>query len=91
MLTYNQAEGEKVDYAQIDVYNGSGLLISSSGNLYNTDYPPLTFKHDVFGLENHSQYYVQGTTVSVNGTVTQTKKVLFYTNFTFSTFTSLLQ
>ena len=81
VLTYNQAQGEKVDYAQIDLYNGSGVLISSSGNLYNSDYPPLTFKHDVFGLENHSQYYVQGTTVSINGTVTQTDRVLFYTNF----------
>ena len=81
ILTYNQAQGEKLDYAQIDLYNSSNLLISSSGNLYNTDYPPLTFKHDVFGLNNHSQYYVQGTTVSVNGTVTQTNKVLFYTNF----------
>ena len=81
VLTYNQAQGEKVDYAQIDVYNGNNVLISSSGNLYNSDYPPLNFKHDVFGLENHSQYYIQGTTVSVNGTVTQTNKVLFYTNF----------
>ena len=81
VLTYSQSEGEKVDYAQIDVYNGSNILISSSGNLYNSDYPPLNFTHDVFGLENHSQYYIQGSVVTINGTIVKTDKVLFYTNF----------
>ena len=80
-LTYSQAQNEKLDYAMIEVFNHNNILISSSGNLYNSDYPPLTFTYDVFGLENHSQYYVQGTTVTINGTITQTNKVLFYTNF----------
>ena len=81
VLNYNQAENEKVDYAIINVYNGSNLLIGSSGNLYNSDYPPLSFGYDVFGLDNHSQYYVQGIVVTVNGTIVQTNKIIFYTNY----------
>lgn len=81
VLTYDQNENEKVDYGLIEVYNGSNILISSSGNLYNSDYPPLSFSHDIFGLHNHSQYYVIGTVVTINGTIVKTNKILFYTNY----------
>ena len=80
-LTYRQIQNEKVDYALINVYNAYNVLISSSGNLYNTDYPPLTFTHDVFGLTNHSQYYIKGIVVTVNGTTIQTDNILFYTDY----------
>ena len=81
VLTYSQAQNEKVDYALIELLNSSNIVISSSGNLYNTDYPPLRFTHDVFGLDNHSQYYIRGSVVTINGTIVQTDKVLFYTNY----------
>ena len=81
VMTYTQAQNEKVDYAQIEVYNSGNILISSSGNLYNSDYPPLQFSHDIFGLENHSQYFVQGTVMTVNGTLVKTNKIGFYTNY----------
>lgn len=80
-LTYTQAENEKVDYALIEVYNNNNILIGTSGNLYNTDFPPLTFDYDIVGLLDNSQYYVQGTVVTINGTVVQTNKVRFYTDF----------
>ena len=80
-MTYNQAQNEKIDYAQIEVFNSSNILISSSGSLYNSDYPPITFSHDVFGLNNHSQYFIQGMVVTINGTVTKTDKIGFYTNY----------
>ena len=81
ILTYNQLENEKVDYAIIEVYNNNNIIISNSGNLYNSDYPPLSFSHDIFGLNNHSQYYVIGTVVTINGTIVQTNKILFYTDY----------
>ena len=81
VLTYNQLQNEKLDYAIIELYNTNKVLLSSSGNMYNTDYPPLTFNYGVFGLENHSQYYVKASVVTVNGTITQTDMIRFYTNY----------
>lgn len=80
VLTYRQTEGEKVDYAIIQLYNGNNMLISSSGNLYNSTTPPLNFAYAISGLENHSQYKLVGTVVTVNGTIVK-QEVLFYTNY----------
>ena len=84
VLTYNQLQHEKLDYAIIELYNTNKVLLSSSGNMYNTDYPPLTFTYGVFGLENHSQYYIKASTVTLNGTITQTDMIRFYTNYDIS-------
>ena len=80
-MTYNQEQNEKIDYGIIDVYNANDILIGSSGNIYDSNYPPIKFSFDMLGLENHSQYYVQGTVVTINGTVVQTAKTKFYTDF----------
>lgn len=79
-LTYTQLQNEKVDYALIEIYQNE-RLIDSSGNLYNSDFPPLRFDYDVVGLNDESQYYVVGTVVTVNGTIVQTNKTRFYTDF----------
>ena len=81
VLTYDQAQNEKIDYAKIEVYNGSNILIDSSENLYNTNYPPLSFSYEIFGLDNHSQYYVKGIAVTIEGTIVETNKILFRTNY----------
>lgn len=81
VLTYNQLQNEKLDYAVIELYNTNKVLLNSSGNMYNTDYPPLTFTYGVFGLENHSQYYVKANVVTINGTIVQTDMVRFYTDY----------
>jgi len=80
-LTYRQLQNEKLDYAVIELYNTNKVLISSSGNMYNTDYPPITFNYGIFGLENHTQYYVKANAVTINGTVIQTDMVRVYTNY----------
>lgn len=80
MLVYRQNEREKVDYALIQLYNANNVLISSSGNMYNSTFPPLNFNYTISGLENHSQYKLVGTVVTVNGTIV-TKEVRFYTNY----------
>lgn len=81
VLSYNQIEYEKVDYALIELYNSANILISSSGNLYNSNFPPIDFSYALLGLENHSQYYIKGTVVTIYGTVVKTNTVLFYTNY----------
>ena len=81
ILTYNQIEGETVDYATIQLLNSNNIVISSSGNLYNSTPPPLTFPiFQVSKLENHSQYNLVGTVVTVNGTIV-TKTIKFFVNF----------
>lgn len=80
-LEYNQIEGEKVDYALIQLYNANSILIGTSGNLYNTDYPPMEFSYPVYGLTNHSQYYVKATVITINGTIVQTSMIRFYVNY----------
>ena len=81
ILNYSQLENEKVDYALIEIFNGSNILINTSGNLYNSNYPPLRFDYNIIGLENHSQFYVRATVLTINGTIVQTDKILFYTNY----------
>ena len=81
VMTYNQAQNEKVDYGLIEVYNNNNILIGTSNNIYDTGFPPLEFVYDIFGLENHSQFYVVGTVVTVNGTIVKTNKIRFYTNY----------
>ena len=79
-LTYDQEQNEKIDYAVIELYNNNDVLIDNSGNLYDSNYPPLTFSHTIFGLENHAQYYVIGRVLTVHGTTISTR-VSFRTNY----------
>lgn len=80
LLTYRQIQSEKVDYALIQLYNANNVLIDNSGNLYNSTNPPLNFAYTISGLENHSQYKLVGTVVTINGTIV-TKEIRFYTNY----------
>lgn len=79
-LIYNQAQNEKIDYAVIELYNNNEVLIDSSGNLYDSNYPPLIFNHNIFGLENHKQYYIVARISTIHGEINSTK-VSFRTNY----------
>ena len=81
ILTYNQIENEKIDYALIEIYNNNNILVSSSDNLYNSNFPPLTLNYNILGLDNHSQYYVKATVITIQGTIIQTNNIRFYTNY----------
>ena len=50
ILSYTQAQNEKVDYALIEVFDDNNILIGSSDNLYNSNYPPLSFIYDIIFL-----------------------------------------
>ena len=79
ILTYNQEEEEKVDYATIKLYDNNNQLVSDSGKKYNSTTPPLTFSYTISNLENHIQYTLVGTVLTINGTVVE-KTVRFYVN-----------
>lgn len=80
-LTYNQIQNEKLDYATIRVYNNNGILIENSGNLYNDNNPPISFNYPLNGLENHTNYTIVGTAVTVNNTLITTGNITFSTNY----------
>ena len=80
-LTYTQAQNEKLDYALIEVYNQNHTLMGTSGNLYSTDFPPITFNYDIIGLVDNSQYYIVASVVTINGTIVKTNEIRFYTDF----------
>lgn len=80
-LIYKQKEGEAVEYALIQLYDGNNALVYSSGKLHNLGVPPLTFPYLLKSLNNHTQYKLVGTVVTVNGTVIQSSDIIFFTNY----------
>lgn len=81
-LTYNQAQGEKLDYVLIQLYDVNGTLIGSSENLYSTDNPPIIFTYPLTNLVNDTHYKVVGTAVTVENTVVSTGEINFHVNYT---------
>ena len=86
---YRQAEGEKIEYAIIQLYNEQGVLIESSGNIYNSTSPPLTFNYFISGMNNNARYTISVTAVTVNGTVVNSKAI-FRTDYGTITSTGVL-
>ena len=80
ILTYNQAQNEKIDHAIIQLYNSNNSLISTSGNMYNSNNPPLNFSYNVNGLENDSRYKVKAIVTTIEGTVV-TREVNFRVHY----------
>ena len=86
---YRQIEGEKIEYATIQLFNEQNVLVESSGNIYNSTPPPLTFNYYISGLNNNARYTISATVVTVNGTVV-TNKAAFRTDYGTITSTGVL-
>ena len=80
VATYRQIEGEKIEYAIIQLYDVNGALIENSGYIYNSTSPPLTFNYFINGLNNNVKYTIDATAVTVNGTIVN-NRVSFYTDY----------
>ena len=89
IVVYRQSEGEKIEYAVIDLYDSNDNLVQSSGYLYNSTIPPLTFNYVISGMNNNSRYSISATMVTVNGTVVR-KGASFHTDFGTITSTGIL-
>ena len=81
VLNYRQLQNEKLDYAIIQLYDNNGNLADTSGYMYNTNIPPLAFEYTLIGLHNHTQYTINATIVTVEGTTVETGQILFHTNY----------
>ena len=80
-LTYNQAQGERLESANIYFYDANENLISASGNLFNINIPPIVFNYPLNGLENNKLYKVKGEATTVDNTFITTGIVTFYVNY----------
>lgn len=81
-VTYNQEQGEILNAYVFNLYSASGVLISTSGTMYNTDSTlPLTISYLFSGLEDRASYSIEATGVTVNGTQITTGKINFVTNY----------
>ena len=82
-VTYNQIQGEILNAYVFNLYSASGVLISTSGTMYNTDSTlPLTLSYLFSGFEDKANYSVEVTGVTTNGTQITTGRVGFTTSYT---------
>lgn len=82
-VQYNQIQGEILNAYVFNLYSASGVLISTSGTLYNTDETlPLTISYLFSGFEDKASYSIEVTGVTTNGTQITTGRVNFTTSYT---------
>lgn len=82
-VTYNQIQGEILNAYVFNLYSASGVLISTSGTMYNTDSTlPLTLSYLFSGFEDKASYSVEVTGITTNGTQITTGRIGFTTSYT---------
>lgn len=90
-VTYNQTENENLDSYVFNLYNSQEILLSTSGNQYNSSATfPLTLSHLFSGLENNTEYYVEANGITSGGTRITTGRVHIYVQYTQPAFYSNL-
>lgn len=80
-LTYNQTENERLKSAVVYYYDSNNNLISSSGNLFNSNYPPVSFNYPLKDFENNKTYRIKADATTVYGTFITTGLISFYVNY----------
>lgn len=82
-VTYNQEQGEILNAYVFNLYGASGTLLSTSGTLYNTDDTlPLTVSYTFSGFDDKTNYYIEVTGATSEGTQISTGRIAFVTNYT---------
>ena len=72
-VTYNQTEGETLNAYRFDLYDNTGILLSTSGSKYvSSGGLPLTVSYTFSGFEDKTIYGIQCTGTTVNGTLVDT-------------------
>ncbi len=67
-LTYAQSQGELLDSLIINLYTSGGTLFATSGTIYSSNTPPITFTQTFNGMSTNSNYYIIANGVTVEGT-----------------------
>ena len=81
VLTYNQAEGERLNYVVISFYDINNNLISYSDRIFNSNMPPLSFNYYLGNLENNKAYKIKAEGVTVEKTWIETDFITFYVSY----------
>lgn len=72
-VTYNQTEGETLNAYKFDLFDNTGILLSTSGTKYVSSMGlPLTVSYTFSGFEDKTVYGIQCTGTTVNGTLLDT-------------------
>ena len=72
-FTYNQAQNEALNYYVVNLYNTSGILVSTSGEQYvNSQDVPLNLSYVFSGFNDGSSYGVEVVGSTINGTIVRT-------------------
>lgn len=72
-VTYNQTEGETLNAYRFDLYDNTGVLLSTSSTKYvSSGGLPLTVSYTFSGFEDKTVYGIQCTGSTVNGTLVDT-------------------
>lgn len=88
---YNQIQGEPLNFCVFNLYNTSGVLISTSGTVYNeTADLPTTISYLFSGFEDKAGYSIEITGITAGGTQITTGKINFTVRYTFSSAFSFL-
>lgn len=75
-FSYTQTEGEKINSYVMNLYNSTGIQLSTSGINYVTDgTPPYTGSYTFAGLENGGTYLIELIATTINNTVVTTGKI----------------
>nr|DAO56721.1 MAG TPA: hypothetical protein [Caudoviricetes sp.] len=75
-VTYNQTEGETLNAYRFDLFDNTGVLLSTSGSKYvSSGGLPLTVSYTFSGFEDKTVYGIQCTGTTVNGTLVDTSVV----------------
>ena len=78
---YSQAESELMDFAVFNLYDSTGSLISTSGNIYNTSTPPIELTHEFNGFSSATTYKISLSGTTVNGATFTTGLIDIYVNY----------
>ena len=72
-VTYNQTEGETLNAYRFDLFDNTGILLSTSGTKYVASSGlPLTVSYTFSGFEDKTVYGIQCTGTTVSGTLVDT-------------------
>lgn len=78
-FTYNQSEGELLNYYNVILYNSNHAEISNSGEIYGGQSitPPVNQSYLLTGLEDKGTYYIEVKGYTIYGTYVTTGEQLF--------------
>lgn len=89
-FTYNQNEGELLNYIIVYLYDSNNNLISQSNYLYGSEILPNNFSYEFSGLIDDNSYFIQLEGKTINETVIYSDKIRFNVNYYYPEIFSLV-